>query len=308
MVRVPCARHQAHARRQVYAWSHFLRKTGFHFSGKCFEGRMSSTYEGHYPLENRSGEIERLHTQGAAMAPDTGVMLDRIGVRDGWQCLDIGCGPRGITDLLGERVGPGGRVVGLDMNERFLAHARAHAPANVEFRQGDAFGSDLPAGTFDLVHMRFVGSTAGDPERLLAEAMRLARPGGVVAMQEPDVATLHCHPPHPAWARLKEALLGAFASVGADLQLARKLYLMARQAGLQDVQFRPFVIGVRASDPMVDYLPATVESLRATVLRLGLLSAEELDLTLSQCREHLHHPDTSFTLYTVAQVWGRTRG
>ena len=99
-------------------------------------------------------------------------------------------GPRGITDLLSERVGPDGRVVGLDMDEQHLAHARKTAPANVEFLRGDAYNSNLPAGTFDLVHMRFVASTAGDPERLLQEAMRLTRAGGVVALQEPDASTL----------------------------------------------------------------------------------------------------------------------
>jgi SAM-dependent methyltransferase len=266
--------------------------------------KMSNAFAGHYPIENRRGEIERLHVQGAAMAPDTRVMLDRIGVEAGWACLDIGCGPRGITDLLSDRVGPNGRVVGLDMDEQFLAHARAHAPANVEFRRGDAYGSDLPAGEFDLVHMRFVASTAGNPESLLREAMRLVRIGGVVALQEPDGTTLNCYPPHPAWDRLKAVLLGAFAGVGADLQLAPRLYSLARQAGLADVQFRPFLIGVRSVDPMVDYLPSTVESLRGAVLRLGLLSEPEFPTVLAQCRSHLRDPETSFTMYMVAQVWG----
>jgi SAM-dependent methyltransferase len=266
---------------------------------------MSNAFAGHYPIEHRAGEIERLRIQAEGMAPDTLTMLDRIGVGPGWRCLDIGCGPGGITGLLSGRVGPGGRVVGLDMDERFLAHARASAPANVEFRRGDAYGCDLPAASFNLVHMRFVASTAGDPERLLREAVRLTRTGGVVALQEPDGSTLNCHPPHPAWDRLKDALLGAFAGVGADLTLARRLYALARQAGLADVQYRPFLIGVRASDPMVDYLPSTVESLRATVLRLGLLSDAELLTALAQCRAHLRNPGTVFTMYTVAQVWGR---
>jgi SAM-dependent methyltransferase len=266
---------------------------------------MSTTFAGHYPLEHRAGEIERLRIQGEGMAPDTRTMLDRIGVAPGWHCLDIGCGPGGITGLLSERVGPSGRVVGLDMNEQFLVHARANAPANVEFQRGDAFGSGLPAASFDLVHMRFVASTAGDPERLLREAMRLARAGGVVALQEPDGSTLNCDPPHPAWDRLKTALLGAFAGVGADLTLARRLYALARQAGLADVQYRPFLIGVRSIDPMVDYLPSTVESLRGTVIRLGLLSEADLSTALAQCREHLRDPGTVFTMYTVAQVWGR---
>ena len=128
-------------------------------------------------------------------------MLDRIGVQPGWRCLDIGCGPRGITDLLmsasgrrdcaGYRQGPG--IVRL---------RGAHAPANVEFQQADAYSSGLPASSFDLVHMRFVASAAGNPEALLQEAMRLVRPGGVVALQEPDVETFKCHPPPPAWGLL----------------------------------------------------------------------------------------------------------
>ena len=266
-----------------------------------------SSYSGNYPIETRAGEIERLRLQSEAMAPDTVTMLSRIGVLHGWSCLDLGCGPGGITHLLSECVGPTGRVVGLDMNADFLEHARLYAPASVEFRRGDAFQSYLPASSFDLVHLRFVASTAGSPERLFAEALRLARPGGTIALQEPDGASLHCFPPHPAWQKLKAALLGAFSGVGADLQLAQKLYALARQAGLEDVQYRPFLIGVRSTDPMVDYLPSTVESLRGTVIKLGLLTEAEFPQVLAECRNHLRQPDTVFTMYTVAQVWGRKK-
>lgn len=264
-----------------------------------------SSHSGAYPIENRAGEIERLAVQGAAMAPHAEIMLDLIGVGDGWRCLDIGCGPEGITRLLSQRVGARGRVVGLDMDAQFLEHARRAAAANVEFREGDAYRCDLPPESFDLVHMRFVASTAGEPERLLAEAMRLARPGGIVALQEPDASTLNCHPPHPAWDRLKGALLGAFRGVGADLELAGRLFALMRAAGLEEVHYRPFLIGVRSVDPMVDYLPSTVESLRATVLRLGLLRVAEWDDVMASCRAHLRDPGTVFTMYTVAQVWGR---
>jgi SAM-dependent methyltransferase len=266
---------------------------------------MSTSYSGNYPIERRPGEIERLLIQGAAMAPDTEVMLNRIGVKEGWSCLDVGCGPRGITDLLSKRVGARGRVVGLDMDAQFLEVARAGAQRNVAFRQDDAYGSDLPDGSFDLVHMRFVASTTGDPGRLLKEAIRLARPGGIVALQEPDGSTLDCYPPHPAWDRLKAALLGAFSGVGADVRLAKRLYAIVRQTGLGDVQYRTFLIGVRSGDPLVDYLPSIVESLRGTVIKLGLLSESEFSDVLAECRNHLLKPDTSFTMYTVAQVWGR---
>jgi hypothetical protein len=65
------------------------------------------------------------------------------------------------------------------------------------------------------------------------------------------------------------------------------------------------MIGVRSMDPMVDYLPSTVESVRATILKLGLLSELELSVLLAECRDHLRQPGTVFTTYTVAQVWGQ---
>jgi SAM-dependent methyltransferase len=265
---------------------------------------MSTGQSGQYPIERRKGEIERLDIQGAAMAADCAVMLDMIGVGEGWSCIDLGCGPGGVTGLLSERVGKSGRVVGLDADPVFLEHARQRAPGNVEFSIGSAYQTDLPGGIFDLVHMRFLASTAGDPATLLKEARRLARPGGVVALQEPDMATLNCYPPHPAWDRLKAALEGAFTSVGSDIRLARRLFSLVRHAGLEDVRYRPFLVGVHATHPMVDYLPSTVESLRSTLIDRGLMTDADLETSLSACRDHLRDPETVFTTYTVAQVWG----
>jgi SAM-dependent methyltransferase len=269
---------------------------------------MSTKQSGHYPIERRDGEIERLRVQGAAMAPEAAIMLDRIGVGPGWRCLDLGCGPAGITPLLSERVGTSGRVVGLDADPVFLEHARRQVAGNVEFVQGDVYRTKLPSGAFDLVHTRFVASTAGEPEALLREAIRLTRPGGTVALQEPDMAALNCYPPHPAWDRLKAALEGAFTSAGADIRLAQRLFALVRHAGLEDVQYRPFLLGVRSTDPLVDYLPSTVESLRRTIVDRGLMAESALEIALADCRAHLSNPDTVFTTYVVAQVWGRTPG
>jgi SAM-dependent methyltransferase len=261
---------------------------------------------GNYPIERRAGEIERLHCQGAAMAADAAIMLEKIGVAEGWRCVDLGCGPGGIAALLSARVGATGRVVGLDADPVFLDHARRSAPANTEFVPGDAYDTKLPGGSFDLVHLRFVASTAGEPQRLLREAIRLAKPGGLVALEEPDMATLNCYPPHPAWDALRAALIGAFAAVGSNISLGRELFALARAAGLGDLQYRPFLVGVRSSDPMVDYLPSTVESLRRTVVSHGLMTERALDDALAACRAHLRDAGTVFTMYTVTQVWGRT--
>jgi ubiquinone/menaquinone biosynthesis C-methylase UbiE len=264
---------------------------------------------GRYPIERREGEIERLRIQSEALEFDNAVLLDRIGVARGWRCLDLGCGPGGIVEPLSRRVGPEGRVTGLDADAVFVEHARAVARSrgldNVEFVHADAYRSALPPGSFDLVHIRFVASTAGNPQALLSEAIALARPGGTVALQEPDIGTLKCYPPHPAWERLARLCEAVFERAGGEVRLAQRLYALVRHAGLEDVQYRPFVVGFRSSDPMVDYLPATIESLRGPILRHRLIDERELDAALAACRRHLAEPDTVFTYPTVAQVWGR---
>lgn len=263
----------------------------------------ADTRTGDYPIERRAGEVARLRVQSDALAADARAMLDRIGVGPGWRCIDLGCGPCGITDLLADRVGPDGAVTGLEYDPAFVALAREGAPRNVRIVQGDAYRTGLKGDAFDLVHVRFLACTAGDPERLIAEAVRLVRPGGVVALQEADGATLNCYPPHPAWAALRKAWLGCFPTVG-DAPIAHQLFRLLRRAGLAEVQYRTALPGVRSGDPWSDYLPATVESLRARVRARELIAPEEFDATLAACRAHLDDPETIFTACTLVQVWG----
>ena len=164
-----------------------------------------------------------------------------------------------------------------------------------------------PADRFDLVHVRFLACTAGDPERLVAEAARLVRPGGVVALQEADGTTLNCYPPHPAWTTLRGAWLGCFPAAGEE-PIAHRLYRLLLRAGLIDVHYRTALPGVRAGDPWSDYLPATIESLRARVIERGLIAADRFDATLAACRTHLADPETIFTAFTLVQTWARKPG
>jgi len=276
-------------------------------------GDAGERLSGGYPIERRAGEIERLRAQAAAVAGDAGVMLDRIGVGPGWRCLDLGAGAGGILDLLSARAGPAGRVVGLDADATLLAAARAWLArqgrlGNVRLVVSDAYRPGVRDGSFDLVHVRFLASTAGLPEALIAAALALVRPGGVLAFQEPDTTTMSCHPPHPAWDRLKDALQQAFEAVGGDTRLGQRLYRLVCGAGLADVQYRPFLIGVRSGQPLADLLPATAESLRGTILGRGILGEAELARALAACRAHLADPLTVSTTFLTVQVWGRKPG
>ena len=270
---------------------------------------VTATTPDAYPLERTPEEFRRLRIQAEALTPEAAILLDRIGLAAGWKCLDLACGAGGITDLLSERVGPTGRVLGLDIDPTTLAAARAWAKekglTNVDFVQGDAASTKLPRESFDLVHIRYLFTTVGWREGLLREAYALVRPGGLLAVQEADAEALKCYPPHEAWDRLKRVLITVFERTGADTFAGRRMFQELRRLGLEGVAFRPCLVGATSGDPLVDYLPETIRSVRRLILEQGLMLASELDEALEACRRHLANPDTISTSVLVFQVWGR---
>ena len=83
--------------------------------------------------------------------------------------------------------------------------------------------------------MLLVSERVEGPAEVVAEMVRLAKPGGWVASQEPDVEHALCYPPLPAWDRLREVFRASFSRSGADLRVGRRLTELYRQAGLEDI-------------------------------------------------------------------------
>lgn len=80
-----------------------------------------------YSLGTSATERDRLRRLSGELRDHSALLLDRIGVAEGWRAIDLGCGPSGILDLLAERVGPAGQVAGLDAEPANVALARKFA-------------------------------------------------------------------------------------------------------------------------------------------------------------------------------------
>jgi hypothetical protein len=135
--------------------------------------------------------------------------------------------------------------------------------------------------------------------------VRLARPGGWIAVLEPDGGESVCYPAHLAWNRLTEIFFSAQEVDAADTFIGRRLPELLRRAGLID-------IGVEAK---ADIYPAghsrrtiradLVRSMRAKIMTAGIAGESELDEVDRAVREHLSDPDTLMLPHLLFLAWGR---
>jgi ubiquinone/menaquinone biosynthesis C-methylase UbiE len=102
--------------------------------------------------------------------------------------LDIGCGTGEITSRLATLF-PAATAIGIDIIEAHLALARDRYAAfgdRLRFATGDAFELAYPNAAFDLSVCRHVLQAVPEPERILAEMVRVTRPGGTIHILAED--------------------------------------------------------------------------------------------------------------------------
>jgi SAM-dependent methyltransferase len=262
-----------------------------------------------YSLGSSPAERDRLRRQSGELRDHSLLLLNRTGVAAGQRAIDLGCGPSGILDLLADRVGPTGHVVGLDFDPANVALARQFVAdrglANVEVIEGDAHQTGLPSDSYDLVHTRTLLINIPDPATVVTEMARLARPGGWVAALEPDGGGSVCYPTHPAWDRLTEIFRSAQEVDGADSFIGRRLPELFRQAGLVAIDAEAkadiYPVGHSRRTLRADL----VRSMRPKIVAAGIATEQELDEVDHAMRDHLDNPDTLMLPHLLFLAWGR---
>jgi SAM-dependent methyltransferase len=194
--------------------------------------------------------------EGANLGLSCGNPTALAGLQPGEAVLDLGAGAGLDVFLAAQRVGPGGKAIGLDMTREMVARARQHAADfrrrtgldNVEFHLGQIEAIPLPDASVDVVISNCVLNLSPDQAAVWREIARVLKPGGRVSIS--DMVLLR---PLPEAVRA-DVLAHVGCIVGAPL--VEDLKAMATAAGLVDLTLEPKSGAVEAmlpeGDPMAE--------------------------------------------------------
>jgi ubiquinone/menaquinone biosynthesis C-methylase UbiE/predicted GNAT family N-acyltransferase len=201
-------------------------------------------------LSDKKQEFDRLTCQ-AKIAHSLEInALQKIGLSNGDQILDLGSGP-GITTMLLARHFPDSRIIGVEPEEELRSSALSLGQQqNLDrciFLEGTAQKIPLPDQGMDFSYARLLFQHIPDPMDCLREMKRVTRPGGIVCVLDVDDGTIFIHPEAPEWQRVEKRVAMAQARFGGDRHVGRKLLSYMQTTGFAQVQ--------------VDIVPVTTQML-----------------------------------------------
>ena len=234
-----------------------------------------------YILGNSSSEIRRLEIQASLFESLTKQTLLNAGLKKGMSCIDIGCGSGSVTRLMARMVGKSGRVVGVDIDDRYLQYCSRRNIAlkqNIEFVRHDISKSQLDSKEdFDIVYARFVFQHLTDTRQAVRSMKQLVKKGGAVMIQDLDHApgSWLCYPENEVFNMLRKVYVALIRKAGADPRAGRKLYKLLIDESLNaNVEcYSPCIL--MGEEPYSSLGWQLAESLRLQILKHGLQSEQE---------------------------------
>jgi SAM-dependent methyltransferase len=202
-----------------------------------------------------SDEQARLALLEECYDPATIATLTRLGVDTGWRCLEVGAGSGSIARWLRDRVGPGGQVVAVDLDTRFIENE-----PGIDAHQVDILTSDLAPSAFDLVHCRaLLHHLPGKQAQAIARMVAQLRPGGLLVAEEPYFGPMFGSPT-PGWVSTWRAYGAAMPS--ADYGWAVALGAALQGAGLVGIEAAGRADVVQGDTPEAELLRLSLEAVR----------------------------------------------
>jgi predicted O-methyltransferase YrrM len=258
----------------------------------------------------RGGEegTRRLDLLARVMRPTTESFLDAAGIAPGMICLDAGSGAGHVSRSLARRVGPSGRVVGLERDPVKLAAARAETEReglrHVEYREADVTTWSEP-GTYDVVYGRFIVSHLRDRPAFVRRLWESLRAPGTLILEDIDFGGAFCHPVDPAYSRYCELYTEVIDRRGGDANVGPRLYRLCLAAGFGELQVQVVQPAYCGTCVEKELSLSTMVNIADAVIAEGLAGAEEVRETIAGLTAVTADPGSIVACPRIFQVRGR---
>jgi ubiquinone/menaquinone biosynthesis C-methylase UbiE len=228
-------------------------------------------------------------------------------VAPGMEVLSVGCGPGVILGAICA-LHPSVRGTGIDISPDRVNEAVRRNRDNpaTRFLCGDAHAMQFPPDSFDLVYCRMLLQYLRNKERAVEEMVRVCKPGGTVLLQDLDGQLLWHYPEDPALQQTVEKSVEGLGETGFDPFVGRKLFWLARKAGLKNPKVQVECYHLIAGEIAPDLFKQWELKLEIAQPQMARILGGETEAKKISRRflEYLSRPDT-LTYSTVFTVTGQ---
>ncbi len=219
-------------------------------SASCCADNCCSPENNLYPIDL----LTTVPTDIASTSYGCGDPITLASLKLGQTVLDLGSGAGLDCLLAAQKVGPEGRVIGVDMTPEMIERAQANAKrvntANVEFRHGYLEELPVDSSTVDVIISNCVINLSPDKEKVFNEAFRVLAPGGKLAVS--DIVTDGELP------EVVRNSLSAWAGCVAGAVEAKEYIAIMESVGFTDISIKPVFFDKETVDSALDEMKLDV--------------------------------------------------
>jgi len=243
------------------------------------------------------GEQQRLTLMSYLLDPIERGHIERLGLRPGWRCLEIGCGNGSISRWLAERVAPAGHVVGTDIDTKFVDELNAPC---LEVRHLDILADSVETAAYDFVVARAVLHHLTDARAAVERMVGALKPGGILLSVEPNM--LPCTVAEPELIhRFWQGWLRWSQQAGIDYLIGAKIPAWLDSLRLEDIAGEGHTALFNGGSDWANYWTMSIRELAPRLLSSGHVTNEALE-DLYVCYQDQHYWTS---VITFVANWGR---